>query len=396
MQEVVKKEIVKLLDTCIIYLIADSPWVSPIHCVPKKGGITVITNENDELVPTRTVTGWRVCIDSRKLNEAIAKDHFPFPFMDQMLERLTGNKYLCFLNGFSGYFQISIDPMDQEKTTFTCPFGTYSYRRMPFGLIKDRKGTENVAADHLSRIENDEPSDDSDVDDNFPRETLMEINTKDEPWFADFANYLKFKYIRVAVDYVSKWAEAQALPTNDARVVVTFLKKLFCHFGMPKALISNRENPAIWSRKLDDALWAFRTAYKTPIGNTPYKLIYGKNCHLPFEIEHRALMTSNNVTFMASFILLIMEYLVKPIRRIQDFDESKDHCLTLKNTPYPHQRYAVYNTLVNEEESTGFTSIRRIHQEDTAYPCLHFTNNHEGLETQYAVSRRHQYAVFTI
>ncbi|GKD24301.1 reverse transcriptase domain-containing protein, partial [Tanacetum coccineum] len=124
----------KLLDTGIIYPIADSPWVSPIHCVPKKGGITVVTNENDELVPTRTVTGWRVCIDYRKLNEATAKDHFPLPFMDQMLERLAGNKYFCFLDGFSGYFQIPIDPNDQEKTTFTCPFGTYAYRRMPFGL----------------------------------------------------------------------------------------------------------------------------------------------------------------------------------------------------------------------------------------------------------------------
>ncbi|GJV32757.1 hypothetical protein Tco_1393157 [Tanacetum coccineum] len=82
MQEVVKKEIIKLLDTGIIYPIADSPWVSPIHCVPKKGGITVVTNENDELVPTRTVTGWRVCIDYRKLNEVTAKDHFPLPFMD--------------------------------------------------------------------------------------------------------------------------------------------------------------------------------------------------------------------------------------------------------------------------------------------------------------------------
>ncbi|GKB00989.1 reverse transcriptase domain-containing protein [Tanacetum coccineum] len=134
MQEVVKKEIVKLLDTGIIYPIADSPWVSPIHCVPKKGGITVVTNENDELVPTRTITGWRVCIDYRKLNEATAKDHFPLPFMDQMLERLAGNKYFCFLDGFSGYFQIPIDPNDQEKTTFTCPFGTSAYRRMPFGL----------------------------------------------------------------------------------------------------------------------------------------------------------------------------------------------------------------------------------------------------------------------
>ncbi|GKB44140.1 hypothetical protein Tco_0889082 [Tanacetum coccineum] len=118
MQEVVKKEIMKLLDTGIIYPIVDSPWVSPIHCVPKKGGITVVTNENDELVPTRSVTGWRVCIDYRKLNEATAKDHFPLPFMDQMLERLAGNKYFCFLDGFSGYFQIPIDPNDQEKTTF--------------------------------------------------------------------------------------------------------------------------------------------------------------------------------------------------------------------------------------------------------------------------------------
>ncbi|GKE53791.1 reverse transcriptase domain-containing protein, partial [Tanacetum coccineum] len=133
-QKVVKKEIVKLLDTGIIYPIVDSPWVSPIHCVPKKGGITVVTNKNDELVPTRTVIGWRVCIDYHKLNEATAKDHFPLPFMDQILERLTGNKYFCFLGGFFRYFQIPIDPNDQEKTTFTCPFGTYAYRRMPFGL----------------------------------------------------------------------------------------------------------------------------------------------------------------------------------------------------------------------------------------------------------------------
>ncbi|GJU43738.1 reverse transcriptase domain-containing protein [Tanacetum coccineum] len=153
-----------------------------------------------------------------------------------------------------------------------------------------------------------------------------------------FLKSYKFEYILVAIDYVSKWAEAQALPTNDARVVITFLKKLFCRFGMPKALISDRgtqlcnkiiektmkrygvnhrfstsyqpqtsgqventnkglkrilektvkDNPAMWSRKLDDALWAFHTAYKTPTGTTPYKLVYDKNCHLPLEIEHRA------------------------------------------------------------------------------------------------------------
>ncbi|GJT84479.1 reverse transcriptase domain-containing protein [Tanacetum coccineum] len=128
--EVIKQEVIKLLD----YPIYDSPWVSPVHCVPKKGGITVVKNEENELIPTRLVTGWRVCIDYRKLNDATRKDHFPLPFMDQMLERLAGNEYYCFLDGFSGYFQIPIDPLDQEKTTFTCPYGTFAYRRMPFGL----------------------------------------------------------------------------------------------------------------------------------------------------------------------------------------------------------------------------------------------------------------------
>ncbi|GJX98143.1 reverse transcriptase domain-containing protein [Tanacetum coccineum] len=300
----------KLLDTGIIYPIADSSfWVSPFHCVPKKGGITVVTNKNDELVPTRTITGWRVCIDYFKLNEATAKDHFPLPFMDQMLERLAGNKYLCFLDGFSRSYLIlskTIVHIDHSAVRHLFKKQDAKLRLIQWILllqefdieIKDRKGTENVAAYHLSRLENDETSDVSEVDDNFPEETLIEINTKNEPWLCR------------PLDYVSKWAEAQALPTNDARVVITFLKKLFCHFGMPKALISDRgthfcnkimektlkrygvnhrfstsyhpqisgqventnmalkrilektikDNPAIWSRKLDDALWAFRTA----------------------------------------------------------------------------------------------------------------------------------------
>ncbi|GKB57752.1 reverse transcriptase domain-containing protein [Tanacetum coccineum] len=121
--DVIKKEVEKLLDAGLIYPISDSPWVSPVHCVPKKGGMTVVKNEENELVPTRLVTGWRVCIDYRKLNEATCKDHFPLPFMDQMLERLAGNEFYCFLDGFLGYFQIPIDPKDQEKTTFTCPKG---------------------------------------------------------------------------------------------------------------------------------------------------------------------------------------------------------------------------------------------------------------------------------
>ncbi|GJX53130.1 hypothetical protein Tco_0281499 [Tanacetum coccineum] len=97
--DVIKKEVEKLLEAGLIYPISDSPWVSPVHCVPKKGGMTVVVNEENELIPTRLVTGWRVCIDYRKLNEATRKDHFPLPFMDQMLERLAGNEYYCFLDG---------------------------------------------------------------------------------------------------------------------------------------------------------------------------------------------------------------------------------------------------------------------------------------------------------
>ena len=134
MKEVVKKEVIKWLDAEIIYPISDSSWVSPVQCVPKKGGMTVITNEQDELIPTRTVTGWRVCMDYRKLNEATRKDHFPLPFIDQMLDRLAGKEFFCFLDGYSGYNQIAVAPEDQEKTTFTCPYDTFAFRWMPFGL----------------------------------------------------------------------------------------------------------------------------------------------------------------------------------------------------------------------------------------------------------------------
>ncbi|CAN6566333.1 unnamed protein product [Malus baccata var. baccata] len=134
MMEVVKKEIIKLLDCGVIYPISNSRWVSPIQCVPKKSGVTVVANAENELVPQRIQTGWRVCIDYRKLNATTRKDHFPLPFIDQMLERLAGYAFYCFLDGYSGYNQIVIAPEDQEKTTFTCPFGTFAYRRMPFGL----------------------------------------------------------------------------------------------------------------------------------------------------------------------------------------------------------------------------------------------------------------------
>ena len=131
---VVKKDVTKLLQAGIIYPISDSQWVSPIQVVPKKTGLTVIKNERDELIPTRVQNSWRVCIDYRRLNQVTKKDHFPLSFIDQMLERLAGKSHYCFLDGFSGYLQIHIAPQDQGKTTFTCPFGTFAYRRMTFGL----------------------------------------------------------------------------------------------------------------------------------------------------------------------------------------------------------------------------------------------------------------------
>lgn len=112
MMEIVQKETLKWLDARVIHPIADSEWISPIHVVPKKAGTIVVQNKEGELIPTRVQSGWRVCIDYRKLNKATKKDHFSLPFMDQMLERLAGRSHYCFLDGYSGYIQVPIAPTD--------------------------------------------------------------------------------------------------------------------------------------------------------------------------------------------------------------------------------------------------------------------------------------------
>ncbi|RDX95084.1 hypothetical protein CR513_22432, partial [Mucuna pruriens] len=127
--------------------LSDLPRINPSICmhrilmeeeaypvVPKKSGMTVMKNRNDELVPTRVQNSWRVCIDYRKLYQATHKDHFPLSFLDQVLEKLTEKSHYCFLDGYSGYMQIHIVLEDQHKTTFTYPFGTFAYTRMPFEL----------------------------------------------------------------------------------------------------------------------------------------------------------------------------------------------------------------------------------------------------------------------
>ncbi|GJV52217.1 reverse transcriptase domain-containing protein, partial [Tanacetum coccineum] len=456
----------------------------------------------------------RVCIFGGKLNDATRKDHFPLPFMDQMLERLAGNEYYCFLDGFSGCMMaIFHDMIEETMEVFMDDFSVFgdsflsflsyldkmlqrcedtnlvlNWEKCHFMVkesivlghkiskyeietivytdhsalkyllakhdakprllrwilllqefdveIRDKKGAENLAADHLSILENPQSDPEkTEITETFPLETLGMVTfcgASNIPWFADIANYhagnfivkgmssqqkKKFfkdvkhyfwddpylfricadqvirrciygqeavdiltayhngptgghhgatytakkgidfmgpfpssrgnKYIIVAVYYLSKWVEAKALPTNDARVVCKFLKSLFARFRTPHAIISDHdthfcndqfakvmlkygvthrlstayhpqtsgqvevsnrglkrilertvgENRASWSDKLDDALWAFRTAFKTPIGCTPYKLVYGKACHLPIELEHKAYWALKHCNF---------------------------------------------------------------------------------------------------
>ena len=102
--------------------------------MPKQSGSTVVKNEKGEFISTQITSIWCMCIDYRKLNEAIRKDHFPLLFIDKILERVVGHPYYCFLDGYSGYYQILIALEDQEKTIFICLFGTFSFKRMSFGL----------------------------------------------------------------------------------------------------------------------------------------------------------------------------------------------------------------------------------------------------------------------
>nr|GEU31519.1 DNA-directed DNA polymerase [Tanacetum cinerariifolium] len=397
--DIIKKEVEKLFDAGLIYPISDSPWVSPVHCVPKKGGFTVIENEENELIPTHLVTGWR------------------------MLKRLAGNEFYCFLDGFSGYFQIPIDPRDQEKTTFTCPYGTFAYRRMPFGLCNAPgtfqrcmlaifhdmvEKTMDIFMDDLSVFGNSfenclsrldkmlQRCEDTnlslnwekshfmvkegivlghkiskngievdrakvDVIDKLPHSTTVKEKTHgscnldcpklDLPFelmcdASDFAigavlgkrHEKHFKPIHYASkmmnyaesNYTTTEKEMLAVVFGAPRAIISDRGTHFCNdqfvkvmlkYGVTHRLstvyhpqtsgqveVSNRglkrilertigENHASWSNKLDDALWAFRTAYKTPIGCTPYKLVYGKACHLPIELKHKAYWALKQANF---------------------------------------------------------------------------------------------------
>lgn len=131
MQEVLYKEVLKLLNVGIIYPISNNDWVTPVEVVPKKWGIIIVKDYKNELIPTRTIIGWRVYIDCRRLNNATRKDHFPLLYIDQMLKRLAGHAYYYILDGYSGYCQ---SPWGPRENHFHLPYGFFAYRRMPFEL----------------------------------------------------------------------------------------------------------------------------------------------------------------------------------------------------------------------------------------------------------------------
>nr|GEW25529.1 hypothetical protein [Tanacetum cinerariifolium] len=610
----------------------DDPWVSPIHCVPKKGGITVVENANNELIPTRLVTGWRVCIDYRKLNDATCKDHFPLPFMDQMLERLVGNEFYCFLDGFSSYFQIPINLPDQEKTTFTCPYGTFAYRRMPFGLcnapgtfqrytmlqwcedtnlvlnwekchfmvkdgivlshkifksglevdrskvdvivklpypttvkgvrsflghagfyprfiqdfskiarpmshllkketpfvfskdcvdafetlrkklteapilvpihyasktmteaqihytttekemlavvyafekfrpylvlsksivytdrsalnyllrkkdvkprfirwvlllqefdiiIRDKKGMENLAADHLSRLEN--PHKDG-CHPSKRRNSLRTLNITSGkiPTFFGYVQSKSFdgvhmaKKLMISSNLVMKDPPGgimvptspprkDEMPHNVIQVCEIFdvwgidfmgpflslrgnraiisdrgthfcndkFAKVMSKYGVTHRLstayhpltsgqveVSNRdlkrilertvgENHVSWSEKLDDALWAFRTAYNTPIGCTPYKLVYGKSCHLPIELEHKAYWALKHVNFDLRTVSDHQKLQLNKLNELRD--QAYENYLIYKEKTKKIHDSKIKNRNFNNQSSTSGTLLR--------------------------------------
>ncbi|GJV52785.1 reverse transcriptase domain-containing protein [Tanacetum coccineum] len=383
--KVIKKEVIKLLDAELIYPISDSLWVSPVHCVPKKGGMTVVENEDNELIPTRLVTGW---VQENLMANHLSRLENPhqgdlkkkeinktFPLKTLRMISFHGDSsapwFADIANYHDGNFIVKGMSSQQKKKFFKDVKHYFWDDPYLFRICADQMIRRCVhgqeAVDILTACHNRPTGGHHGAnytakkvfDSGFYWPTIYrdahDLVTRFceifDVWGIDFMGPFPSsrgnKYILVAVDYLSKWVEAKALPTNDARVVVKFLKSLFARFGTPRAIISDRgthfcndqfakvmlkygvthrlstayhpqtsgqvevsnrglkrilertvgENRASWSDKLDDALWAFRTAFKTPIGCTPYKLVYGKACHLPIELEHKAYWALKHCNF---------------------------------------------------------------------------------------------------
>nr|GEW92175.1 DNA-directed DNA polymerase [Tanacetum cinerariifolium] len=349
--EVIKKEVLKILDAGLIYPISDSPWVSPVHYVPKKGGCTVVENKENKLIPTRLVMGWRVCIDYHKLNEATRKDHFPLPFIDQMLERLAGNEYYCFLNGtfqrcmmaifhdmiktmmkvfiddfliFGNSFRSCLSYLDKMpkrcEDTNLCINWEKSHSMVKEGIVLGHKISKNgieidkAKVDVIAKLPHpttvkgicsfldqviqrcvygQEAVDILKACPNGPTGGHHGLNYTAKSEMKCLKNPSKFaKFFTFGALILwgrSRLHEGTTIYSWPSITDRNGLKRKRSPPTTPEfgqAEVSNRglkrilertvgENRASWSDKLDDALWAFRTAFKTPIGCNPYKLVVG-------------------------------------------------------------------------------------------------------------------------
>nr|GEZ04390.1 reverse transcriptase domain-containing protein [Tanacetum cinerariifolium] len=354
--DVIKKEVKKLLDAGLIYPISDSPWVSPIHCVLKKGGMTVVTNDENELVPTRLVTGWRILllqefdfkVVDTKGAENYAADHlsrfenpyenvfdpkeinefFPLETISKLAHHDQSTPWFADFANYHAEKFIIKGMSTQHKNKFFKDVkhyfwdDPYLFKTCADQVIR-RCVAGQEAVDILTACNSGPTGGHYGANytaekDELPQNAIQVCEIFDV-WGIDFMgpflNSKGNKYILVAVDYISKWVEAKALPTNDARVVVKFLKSLFSRFGTTKVIISDRgtyfcndQFAKVMSKygvthRLSTAYHpqtsgqAFRTAFKTPIGCTPYKLVYGKSCHLPLELEHKAYWDLKHTNF---------------------------------------------------------------------------------------------------
>nr|GEW73611.1 DNA-directed DNA polymerase [Tanacetum cinerariifolium] len=341
--EVIKKEVIKHLDAGLIYPISDSPLVSPVHCVLKKGGMIVAENEENELIPTRLVTGWRtrktkIRLPSLALMGCLPTDvRLSAYLMLQERFKVLGKRK-------TKYFQ----PIHYASKTMTDAQAHYTTTEKELLAVV----AKNLMADHLSRLENPNQGDleKKEINETFPLEAHGVISSygdsstpMESTSWAHSRLLMEISTVLWPLTTCQKWVEAKELPTNDAQVVVKFLKYLFARFGTPRSIIRDRgtyfcndqfakvmlkygvthclsttyhpqtseqveisnhglkgifertvgENRSSSCDKLDDALWAFRTTFKTSIGCTPYKLVCEKACLLPIELEHKAYWALN-------------------------------------------------------------------------------------------------------
>nr|GEW44165.1 reverse transcriptase domain-containing protein [Tanacetum cinerariifolium] len=337
--KILKEEVIKLLDTGMIYPISDSLWVSPIHCVPKKGGyfqIPIDPQDQKKLLshalmePSRTDACPLACVMlqdfskiARPMTHLLEKET-PFVFSKECIDAFNTLKKklteapILVVPDWNLPFELMCDASDyaigavlrQCKMKHFKPIH-YASKTMTEPQIHYTITEKEMLAVLLTSSKL------------AMRDPLGAIMVPISQRRRDKAKSLrKMRCLRTISKFVRYsiygWVEAKALPTNDVRVVVKFLTSLFSRFGIPRAIINDRgthfcndqftrvmikygrtvgENRASWSDKLDDALWVSCTAYKTPIGCTPYKLVYGKSCHLPIELEHRAYWALKHVNF---------------------------------------------------------------------------------------------------